>query len=549
MECKEAQILLAPHIMGDLPPDSGRFDELEVHLLSCRECSKEYEGIKKTIKFIEEHRPDFAAAFDAIDRQKAAERQEIERGWKCIEAALDELEARKTKEKPAVSHNLLVRISAVAACLAIGISIWLVLSIYPGSPPPQVRSLPKPSVTIELISQNDNILIPPGRRITSNNQLKTLVINRKHRLTMNTGSLLTIDPLVENGNIGCLVKLLTGQVYANVEHDGNPFVVETAHAKAVITGTAFDVKVTDDITTLAVTEGTVRFESQKAVVEVPAGRSSKIIAQSAPTKPILCNTAELIAWASDQETIPPLARAKSDTEPWDLPLLLGQEPVVLDRTDYDSWVSWKRDWFRRQFTQVFQLKNALAHEGIEVDYPQLLIQSPSLWQFIFLEKHLAQFSFINPDTLIKMASHYGFDRRWLLKNVVVTEYETKATPTALKAFDQWLQYLDKAENLTPSAAIYSYRAAVYLAETRSLLWFAVKAGAYDLTQNQRTEILTLLQQQVTAAYKCQNDALYPPDESELSCEDVCPASVDRIIEHIQTMKALEERLTEYEISK
>ena len=48
----------------------------------------------------------------------------------------------------------------------------------------------------------------------------------------------------------------------------------------------------------------------------------------------------------------------------------------------------------------------------------------------------------------------------------------------------------------------------YLTETRSLIWFAVNDGKFNLTDEQRTEVLDLLQQEVIAATNCFNDLLY-----------------------------------------
>ena len=53
MDCKEAQILFAPHIMGDLEHGPGLYSQLEAHLLSCQACRERYEIRNQTIAFIE----------------------------------------------------------------------------------------------------------------------------------------------------------------------------------------------------------------------------------------------------------------------------------------------------------------------------------------------------------------------------------------------------------------------------------------------------------------------------------------------------------------
>jgi len=549
MDCKEARILLAPHIMGDLDSDS-RSHELQAHLFSCQACSQENKAIKETMEFIDEHKALFAEAFETTDKKKASEQEEMKRNWQGIQAKLAKIEA---KEKQAKFRRLVVRVSAVAACLIVGISTFLTYSIYPK---PKVAL--KPSVRIELVSDNGNILIPVDRQIVSSDELKTLIINGKHRIVMNTNTILAVELLRENSNTGCLVKLASGRIYTHVEHDGNPFVVDTVHGKAVITGTTFDVKVTDNSTTLIVSEGTVQLESEKGVVKVAAGQTSKIVGQSAPSIPLSRNTAMLTAWATGYKAKPALAQAEPNTDPWELPLLHRKIPVILEETDYENWVKQKRNWFKKQFPWIFQLKDALAKEGIEVDYPELLVKSGDVWQFVCLDVHAqpARFSVIDPNSLIKTASDYGFDKLWLLENVPAAKSapETPASSDnsfiGLKAFERWLEYLDKKEELEALTSIYSYQAGKYLADTRSLIWFVVRDGKYDLTDKERAEVLALLQKEVTASCKCQNEVLYPQQEQELSCyEDKYQKSVSVIVEKIETMKALEERIAEYEIVK
>ena len=552
MNCIEAKILSVAHILGDLDSNSEQCRQLESHLAFCQVCAEEYKNSKWAIRFIEEHKAEFAVAFETTDREKAAEQEEIELSWKRIEARLDELEVQERKGKRTKFRRLIVRASSVAACLVIGISTFLTYSIYSK---PKVAL--KPSVRIELVSDNGNILIPADRQIVSSDELKTLIIDGKHRMVMNTNTILAVESLRENNNTGCFVKLASGRIYTHVEHDGNPFVVDTVHGKAVITGTTFDVKITDNSTTLIVSEGTVQFESEKGVVKVATGQTSEIVGQSAPSIPLSCNTAELTAWATSYKAKPVLAQAEPNTDPWELPLLLGKELIILEETDYTTWFGQKRGWFKREFPWIFQLKDALAKEGIEVNYPELLINSGDVWQFVCLDVHLqpARFSVIYPNSLIKTASDYGFDKQWLLEHVSAAKsvLEKPALPensfTGLKAFERWLEYLDETNGLKPSISIYSFHASKYLAETRSLIWFAVRDGRYDLTDEERTEVLSLLQKEVTAACKCQNNYFYPQEELKSSCDDICQGQADRAVAYIETMKLVEGRISVYEIRK
>ena len=80
-----------------------------------------------------------------------------------------------------------------------------------------------------------------------------------------------------------------------------------------------------------------------------------------------------------------LAQAKPAQKAYDitnLPLFVTPEPVVLESVDYEQWVEQKREWFKQQFPWIFQLKDALAKEGVEVDYAELLIKTGDIWQFV-----------------------------------------------------------------------------------------------------------------------------------------------------------------------
>jgi len=317
----------------------------------------------------------------------------------------------------------------------------------------------------------------------------------------------------------------------------------------VITGTTFDIKATANSTTLVVSEGTVQFESQRGVVNVTAGQVSNIVGQSAPSIPLSCNTAELTAWATGYKPGPTLARTESNTDPWYLPLSLIKDPIILEETDYDHWVEQKRDWFKQEFPWIFQLKEALAKEGIEVDYPELLTKTGDVWQFVCLDVVTVCFSVIDSNSLLNIVSDYGFDKLWLLENVPAAKSElekpvlTANNFTGLKAFQRWLEYLDETNELKLPTPIYSYHASKYLAETRSLIWFTVRDGRYDLTVEEQSEVLALLQEEVTAACQCQNKELYPQDEPKPShCENKWQKPTDSVIQDIEIMRVIEEKL-------
>ena len=561
MTCQQARHLVDAYILNDPSLTIENHKGIESHLLNCPKCAQEYEKAKWVMNLVKKHWSGKTENQLVIERteQPIERRMTAKEGWKDLLQRCPDLAVTVKHQK---RQRLLHRVSAVAACFVVGVSIFLTFSIYskpeivPKSTHRQVALAPKPSVRIELVSKNGNILIPANQQITSRDELKTLVINGKHRLTMNTNTTLAIKPLTENTNIGCLVSLASGQIYTRVQHDGNPFVVDTAHGQAVITGTIFDVKETNDNTTLVVTEGTVRFKSERGPVNVGVGQLSEIVNRLAPTRPTACDAKKLTAWATGYKPIPALAQIESNANPWYLQLSLRKDPVILVETDYDNWVEQKRDWFKQEFPWIFLLKDALAKEGIKVNYPELLVQSGDVWQFMCFDAIPARFSVLVFDSLLKTASDYGFGEQWLLENIPVAKCAlerptlSENTFAGLKAFERWFKYLDETNELEPPKPIYSYHASKYLESTRSLIWFAIRDGQYDLTDEECAEVLVLLQEEITAACNCQNDELSPLDEqTKPSCDDICQEQINSVIKNIETMKTVEEKVSKYEICK
>ena len=72
MDCKQAKILLAPHILGDLDNEPRRCKELQAHLLCCPDCTQMYDGFQKVIGFVRNHKIEFSQAFQkakcSVDR-------------------------------------------------------------------------------------------------------------------------------------------------------------------------------------------------------------------------------------------------------------------------------------------------------------------------------------------------------------------------------------------------------------------------------------------------------------------------------------------------
>ncbi len=102
--------------------------------------------------------------------QPIKHRMTAKEGWKDLLRRCPDLAVTVKHQK---RQRLLHRVSAVAACLVIGVSIFLAFSIYskpkivPGPISQQVTLVPKPSVKIELVSKDGNTLILANQQIAS----------------------------------------------------------------------------------------------------------------------------------------------------------------------------------------------------------------------------------------------------------------------------------------------------------------------------------------------------------------------------------------------
>ncbi len=519
MNCEKVQFLMALYIADDPDLTDKQRIAFEEHLQKCQKCTEEYQESKFIIDLAKEHWQISDDALALIEKAGKSDepRMTVDEGWQDLLRRCPDLAQRVKRRK---CLQLFRRISAVAACLVIGILTWITFSVHST---PQIVTKPasqqvvfatKASVKIEVLSKNGSILIPANQQIASTDELKTLVINGKHRMVMNANTILAIKPLVEINRIGCLVKLDSGRIYTHVEHDGNPFVVDTVHGDAVITGTTFGIKATDNSTTLMVAEGTVQFGSEEGIVEVTAGQISEIVKQSTPTKPIACNISELTAWATGYKPSNALAQTKSATDAYDITnlLLFGTErPIDLESVNYDDWVEENRDWFKQEFPWVFQLKVALARDGVEVDYPELLMQSGDIWRFVWTEVSRTQVLPLDSDLLIKVASYYGFDEQSLFEVVPSAKFVTGVINTkdrlfGLDAFSKWVTCLEDTRNsskeLDWGTLLYSLHASTYLINTKTLVWLNVKNDTFTCDVKDRSKLLLLLHEEVQAACNC-----------------------------------------------
>jgi ferric-dicitrate binding protein FerR (iron transport regulator) len=536
-------MLIVPHILGDLEPASSEYRRLEAHLLSCGVCLKEYEAFKETTRFIQSHRAEFAEVLESLEKEQTVEQEEVERSWKCIETKLTRIEGEEGSKQTAEFGLKLWKTkvpAAVAACLVTGLSVWLAMLGTEGRPTPQRIGRLEQQLKTEPGLNGGNAIAPLAIEVRTATDTQRLVIGGKHEIVMNSNTLISIDDFVKNRLPVCLVNLSMGEILAHVQPDGCPFVVSTPHGKAVVTGTTFDIRTTEDTTRLVVAKGSVRFESEEGSVDVATGEISQVVGRSAPTRPVLCDVAELTAWASRCDSTGVLTRTRperaSDLDDLWLTAISGLGD--LEATDYKQWIRGKQSWFKREFPWIFQLKDALATEGIGVDYPELLVRTQDIWQFNFPESTPHQIPILNPESLARVAAHYGLDEKWLFK--AVPEARVSAENAAEKGkvagpsgLEKWVSYFEDVKRFSaqvdPPALRQSLHASAYLTNARTLAWLCVRNGLVPCRAEARTDLLDLLESQVKTAH---NGILLITIRLMMAAQEPCSPEYIKLVEQM-----------------
>lgn len=561
MNCKKIQTLQIAHLLGDSFPQSNRARRIKNHLSACTRCAREYRELQKSLEFLQRHKTDFSKALIHRRDVKPQQYRTAEQSWNAIKDKIERLHpAPKTKKTAA--YTWLRRI-APAACLAIAASIWLSGRLSQTTPPqntPAGIAYNKPSLQIELLSDKGNKLISPGTEIrTDKHNPKTLLIENRHRLVMNSATILTIHPLKKYSASGCRIKLKYGEIYARVAHTGNNFQINTRHGTALIKGTVFDIRTTKEHTTLVVTEGNVQLKSQKGSVDVKTGQTSSISRNSAPTVPAYCNVTELTKWVPAENDYTPVAGQKSDSGNYDLNRLWQNslyQPVKLQEIDYQNWVKEKKEWFKQNFPWIFWLKKALAEQAVQTAYPELLVQSTDIWQFNYPHKARRRIPVFNPRSMEYTAAFYGLSKSWIHKNMsgfspYPTGRKSQHLPENIPEFKRWLKAVSGKSEPDNTTLTASWYAAVYVIRTRTLIWLSVKKRGYDLTETEQKEILELIQNQVNAACTAESliTKLYRTEPPEQPCSRAeYQQLIKRLAGNIKKIVSIEKQIAEHEIS-
>jgi hypothetical protein len=436
-----------------------------------------------------------------------------------------------------------VKISAVAACLVVGLGLFFAMNHankIENDASPIVSNQQQSPMKIELISGGTTEIIPAGQRITTANGLKMLRINGNRQMVLNIGTQLSIKPY----SLGCVVTLDKGEIYTEVEHDGRPFIVETSHGRAVITGTTFNIKADSSTMDLAVIDGSVQLESKKGIVTVQGGYQSSIVSGTTPSQPVACNIDRISQWARGQKTNEMIQVNQPDSrfsELLDLPVSFLPHRD-LEEIHFESWIHQHRPWFEREFPWTKRLQRLLAQDGTEVDTIDLLIESGDLRRFAWPEYAPQRCLSENKEIIQPIATQYGIETDRLIPAKPLVQSKPISS---VEAFERWLDAFDKDRG---NVTLDSIHAAVFLINTRSLVWFAVKNDKIQVQD--KDGVLKSLSEQVRIASSSLEtlNQLLLADKNESVCS---VAQYDEYIKKIKddifSMMEIERELAGYEV--
>ena len=482
----------------DFTPEARR--AFEAHRASCPACAKEYKqdaalmgmvrkywGVSEdTQKLLEDAGHTVAPELIEARRRRP---MTLEEGWKDLQRRIPDLAGTPLPtRRPKPLTRSRIRPRRVGAVVAVAASIALVLLLGGRlflSSQRTGKPASAPRVFAEWVTPDGNQPLALEETISTGAQKREFVLGGKHKVMANTRTRFSIQPLGRGGRQGYLLDLTFGELYVEVAHDGNPFEVHTPSANAVITGTRFDIQADADRTTLVVTEGSVRFESPFGSVDVTASHFSACLAASAPQSPAPADALASVGWARSSLRVDEISEDRVD-----LGLTVPKRaPIDLDAIDGDRFAEEHRAWFKSQFPWVFEWVDALATQGMDVDYPELLMVSGDVWQFHFPDAWDGPLTAFEPAAASRVAARYGVDVGKLLPgddpDAAVLAGPDAPTEEALmatyqNAYERWKEAMASAAENTrdpfPSGLLFfSMRATDFLTNTRALAFAWLRA--------------------------------------------------------------------------
>ncbi len=120
------------------------------------------------------------------------------------------------------------------------------------------------------------------------------------------------------------------------------------------------------------------------------------------------------------------------------------------------------------------------------------------------------------------------------------------------AFEEWI---DSFEHLVQSKKeaeggllLGSLHASVFLENTRTLNWLCIAEGIANISEEEKSTVLELLESQVTAAVNLKGGIfkLLKTSINQPCDEDDYVKLLETVLENINTIKEIEERILDYE---
>lgn len=565
MTCDRVHFLMDVYIADDPSLPAEDRQAFKTHLQDCSQCSQEYEENRLIVGLVKEcwHDAENDRLFARQAEQLIKPWMTVDEGWEDLKCRIPELSKTKGHGKPLWLSRWA---AATAACLVVGVFGWVAIFMLAGpkvdrQPVPPTAFVSEAALEIELLTDKGKVIVPIGTEVkTAAMERKALTINRKHSITMNSSTILSIRRLSEKALPGCLVHLYAGEILAHVDPDGNPFVIATKYGNITVTGTILDVETNENSTTLVVSQGSARFESPGGSVKVAAGQVSRIFGRAIPTEPAPCNADIMTAWAAGhQESVGfPKARLNAKTrddsiDPWLTARVLS---IDLELIDVDDWIKQKQHWFKQEFPWIFRLKDALAEEGIQVGYQELLTQSGDVWQFAYPEMVSDQIAILDPNSLRRAASEYGFSEQWLVQNVLTADCaidtlrQQTGRAAGLEAFEKWAACFQNARRsstqVDQKTVSYSLHACNYLVNTRVIAWFGVSRGKLAFRPENKDTVADLLQNEVNTARDLSTMVVRLWALESNACI-IHRQWLEEIIDRINALEDIEKRISEHEI--
>ncbi len=520
------------------------------HLAGCSVCRAEFEDMKLAGEMLlagrDQLRNSGKLGLDILESGGVSSKLTHEAAMELrFQARLDRAAIRRKrrehKERMTRVRKVAGLVTTAAACLAVACILYQTVAVRITSTPTASVESPDHSVKIELLAGQGAELLLANQPIIASDEPKTLRINGNRQMVLNVGTKLSVEPC----NLGCIVKLDKGEIYTEVEHDGKPFVIETVHGRAVITGTTFNIKADENRMELTVVEGSVRLGSEEGVVNVRGGYRSLVALGSKPTEPVAVGGVGAFTWAKMRGTdrFAPVYMPEvnlTEVPDWTAGSALARD---LEKLDYHDWIEQHRSWFEREFPWTKRLQMQLAQEGVAADTIDLLIQSGQLRRFAWPPHSSRQLMAELADVGRFAAARYGIEQEPVEVSLLSAQPEQLL---GIKAFEEWRSTFERDQKAS-GLVLESIHAATWLVRTRTLMWLAVREEVVSVRDKQ--QVLSLFSRQVKLGADCVGALLQlPADQKEPACASNQCAEIEKCLsETISAMAEIERELEEYEI--